>query len=218
MPTNGSPSTTTCRSAAEREAEKLSKRLVGQAKDVLQLPLLGEVLDLGEFLAAAHKTEGELGIFGQPGGRIEQRVQGMARAMVARIHDDEFFAQAVLRPETKAAPLLVADGLIVRPWGEDINLVAADPLGHDAVLHEAVEHDDAIGAAKAVAEHAFERSRQERPLPQPAGGNRLVGVEVHNPGYEPCPLSSGEECSQNGNQRGRGHCDDHVAPRQYEEA
>lgn len=58
------------------------------------------MLDFSEFASAADKAEHDLGIAGKARGCLKNSVEGVAGAMIARIHDHEFVIEVVLGAET----------------------------------------------------------------------------------------------------------------------
>src|SRR5882672_1871097 len=88
-------------------------RLIRQTMYVLQLIGGRKLLNLALFAAAADKAEGYLLAPYQSGGRFEQRIQRMTRAVVAGVHDHKFVRKTV--DATKGLPSLLVEMNGLRP-------------------------------------------------------------------------------------------------------
>ena len=131
--------------------------LVGEAEDVRGgRAEAGELLDFGEFGAATDEAEEDVGLVGELTGGGEEGVEGVAGAVVAGVHDDEFGVEAVGFAEGVAAGGGELDLGIVGPGRDDGDFAGRDGFGDEAVAHEAVEGDDFGGVSEAEAGEGVE--------------------------------------------------------------
>ena len=200
----------------ERGGE-LCEGLIRQAQHIGAPAGGGPGLDALEFTAAADKTEHDGGIGGQGFGRLHQGVERMHGAVVAGIHHNIFVGEAVLAAELVPPGGVKAHVLVLRPRGQDGDFFRGNALGNDAVAHEAVEGNDPTGAPEAEAGHAFEAAGGEGIRAQPAGGDGLVGVHIHDPVTKARAPQPGAPGADEGDERRRGEGDHDVVPRQHQQ-
>ena len=188
--------------------------LVGQRGDVVQGVPRAEGLHLGELAAAADEQEMQAGIAAQFEGSREQRVQGMAGAVVAGIHHHKLAVETVLAAEGLAALRIEADAVIMRPGRVGVDDLGGHALGAQARRHEPVQGQDARRAAEAPALQPAEQPLGRAARAQPARGHRLVRVQVHDPGHHRPALQRRHRRAEGGDQRRRRQADGHVKARQ----
>src|SRR5262245_35888198 len=92
-----------------------------------------------ELTSTADEAENDLALVRQPASRLEQRVEGVTWAMIARIHYDEFLVKTVSPPKLLAADFIEPDVITVRPGRNDSDLLFGYTFGGDAPAHKPIE-------------------------------------------------------------------------------
>src|ERR1039458_7645255 len=113
--------------------------------------------NLPPLAASSDKAENDARIGCKLPGRRQQRIERMTRAVVARIHHDEFPVQAVRLAESLPPFGIKLYLRIVRPGRDDYHLRRRDAFGHNAVAHEPVEGDDFGRLPQAEARHPIQQ-------------------------------------------------------------
>src|ERR1035441_9170220 len=89
--------------------------------------------NLPPLAASPDKAENDARIGCKLAGRRQQRIERMTRAVVARIHHDEFSVQAVRLAEAIPSSGIKLHFCVVRPGRDDDHVRWRDAFGHDAV-------------------------------------------------------------------------------------
>src|SRR6266566_4660651 len=156
----------------------------------------GKTANLLKLAAPADKTEHDTRIRSQHPRSLEQRVQRVTRAVVSGIHHYILAFQPMASAEMGTPSGIEAHRLIVRPGWNDRNGVRRYSLGGEALLHEAVESDHVRRGTQAEAQQCAKKFFWHRTLPQPTGGNSLVGIQVHHPKHQLSALELHKRGSQ----------------------
>src|SRR5512141_2899486 len=86
---------------------------------------------------------------------IKQRIQRVAGAMIAGVHDDKFIVDAMTCPK-RFSPLNVEpDSIVVRPWWYYDQLSRIRTLCENAIHHKPIKHNDLFGALQAIVEQVL---------------------------------------------------------------
>ena len=195
--------------SGERSSE-VRQRLVGQAKDILRLVRDQKLLNFAEFAAATNEAKEDAGVAREPPGGVEQGVERMTWAVVAGVHHDELAVHAVGLAKALPPGGIVVDVDVESPRRQDGDAVAGHAFAGDAVGHESVQGDDAVGMAEAEARESLEDAGGERTGLEPPRGEGFIRVEVHHPINETRSAAAGEQGAEDRNQGGRGEGDDDV--------
>ena len=172
------------------------------------------VAHLGQSRPVADEEEDDVGAVAEPSRGLQELVEAMRQAEVARVHRDEL----VRHPERLAERVPVAregiDLVAAAPDGDRDHAVGADPLGHDPVGHVGAEDHHRVGlAVDEVAQPlqpGDDRVAGRHPPQRQAG----VGVQVHAPVDVPRPLEPAEQRADQADDRRRRQGGDHVEPGQ----
>ena len=101
----------------------------------------GETANFLKFATPADKAEDNSRIGNQAPGSLEQRVERVTRAVVARVHHHILVLQAMTSAEAGAPNGIESDRFIVRPGRNNRNAVQRHSSGSEALFHEVVESD-----------------------------------------------------------------------------
>ena len=141
-----------------KQTRKLGERLIGQAKNVLQIVADGKRGNFVLLTAAADEAENNLRLIRKPTCGLEQRIKWVARAVITGVHHHKPLGQTVPLAKCLAALLVPADILVKRPWRQDDNLSVHDSFVDDPLPHEAIQDDDSLRLPQAVTQERLQRS------------------------------------------------------------
>src|SRR6266849_4540224 len=105
----------------------------------------------------------------------------MTGTMIAGVHDDESLRKTVCSAPVFPTLLVIVNPIVVGPGRQYRYQFGPHPLCHDAALHKMVQRDNAVSVIKARLQQCPEYFCRKRVLLEPAGGDCLVGIEVHDP-------------------------------------
>ena len=101
--------------------------------------------DLGQPRAVADEEEDDVVAVAEPPGGLEELVERVGQAEVARVHRDELVRQPERLAERVALAGHRVDLVAAAPDRDRREPVGPDPLGGDPVGHVRAEHDDLVG-------------------------------------------------------------------------
>src|SRR5260370_39997778 len=137
----------------------------------------------------------------------------MTWTVVAGIHYYEFARQIVRAPESSPALCVKAHGFVMRPRRNHVELFFRNSLRPEALLYKPIEDDDLIRAPQAAVEQRAQTLRGERARLEPAGGDRLVRIQIHHPEDHPAALEPHKPGRQPRDEWRRSQRDHHVLAR-----
>jgi hypothetical protein len=134
-----------------KRSSQLLDLLIWEAHHVLQVSGAYKVLYLSQLASAPDeakhywRTSSVSVVYVLCG--FEQRIQRIARAVVARVHHHKLAFQPMPSPEFAAALRIVSHCPIMRPWRQHDHLLGCHTLGFDPLAHETIQHNDALSLA-----------------------------------------------------------------------
>ena len=113
----------------------------------------------------------------------QQRGQRMLRAVIARIHDDEFAFESVRLAETRAARGIGMHMIVVRPRRHDRNFFGSNAFGRDAVAHEPIQRDNPVRPPQTETRHPVQQPARDGIRAQPARRDGFVRINAISEDY-----------------------------------
>ncbi len=131
--------------------------------------------------AATNEQEFNAGVVLEKECGVEKRTQWIGRAMITRIHDDEFAIEVMSGSEWV---LIVGQGLevrFVRPRWHDLHLGLHVGAGAKAIAHESIEGHDERRFFENDLVGQFEHTRDDIVRAKFPHRDELIGIEIHGP-------------------------------------
>src|SRR5947209_1249606 len=93
--------------------------LIGNGADIGKALVASEGLNFLKFTSAAYEAKRDMGFGFERECGFKQRIERMARAVIARVHDHKLFAEPMFGSKAGAAFRVIAHELVVRPRRND---------------------------------------------------------------------------------------------------